>query len=37
MDSTLIDGEVIDTLAKAAGVENEVQVTDAAMSGNGLK
>jgi len=34
MDSTLIDGEVIDTLAKAAGVENEVsRITDAAMSG----
>ena len=34
MDSTLIDAEVIDTLAKAAGVEEKVsKVTEAAMSG----
>ncbi|MDV0445069.1 Phosphoserine phosphatase [Methanimicrococcus sp. At1] len=34
MDSTLIDAEVIDELAKAAGAEKEVsQITEAAMNG----
>ncbi|MDR0767675.1 MAG: phosphoserine phosphatase SerB [Methanosarcinales archaeon] len=34
MDSTLIDAEVIDELAKAAGTEEEVsQITEAAMNG----
>lgn len=34
MDSTLIDAEVIDELAKAAGVEEEVsEITEAAMTG----
>ena len=34
MDSTLIDAEVIDELAKAAGVEEKVsQITEAAMNG----